>query len=98
MKRQWRLILVAAACLGSLSLLSHLGADDNKAKDPDNKQAEPAKPVVVEDQWINADLKDKQYTNSYFKIYTFKMEKDKSYQIDLASANGYRTVLRLENS
>jgi hypothetical protein len=26
------------------------------------------------------------------------MEKDKSYQIDLASANGYRTVLRLENS
>jgi hypothetical protein len=97
MKVILRTLLILAPAL-ACTLHAGLLADDKKAKEPEKKKAEPAKPVVVEDQWINADLKDKQYINSYFKTYTFKMEKDKSYQIDLASANAYRVVLRLENS
>ena len=93
-----RFILVAAVFVGGLLFLQdNLGAKDKKAKEPDKKKAEPAKPVVVADQWVNADLKDKQYSNSHFKSYTFKMEKDKSYMITLSSQN-VRTVLRLENS
>jgi hypothetical protein len=96
MKREWRLALILAAT-GCLLLQSQLAAGDQKKQNPEKKKAEPAKPVVVNDEWINADLKDKVYSNNFCKTYTFKMEKDKSYQIEL-SANNLRAVLRLENS
>jgi len=44
----------------------------------ESRLLEPPKPVVVNDQWIDGDVKDKMYTNSLMKSYTFKMEKDKS--------------------
>ena|SRR6516164_4933649 len=97
MKLQWRSTLVLTALAGSLLLQGGLWAGDQKAKEAEKKKREAAKPIVVNDQWINADLKDKIYTNSFFKSYTFKMQKDKSYQVDL-NANNYRAVLRLENA
>jgi hypothetical protein len=96
MKTYWTFVLVLVALAG-LVLQSNLGAGDKKAKEPEKKKAAPVKPVVISDEWINADLKDKVYSNSFCKTYTYKMEKDKSYQIEL-SANNYRACLRLENS
>src|SRR5713226_2458422 len=96
MKLQWRFALILAG-IGCLLLHSGLAAGDKKKPEPEKKKAEPAKPVVVNDEWINADLKDKVFANSFCKTYTFKMEKDKSYQLELTARN-YRACLRLENS
>ena len=92
MKLQWRLPL---ALLTALSLLLHsqLSAGDKK-KDIDKK---PAPDVVVNGELINADLKDKVHTQSFAKTYTFKMEKDKFYQIVLVS-NAFPVALRLEDA
>src|SRR5438132_13625812 len=92
-----RTMAVLGTLAGSLLLQGNLGAGDKKAKEPDKKKSGPMKQVVVDDQWVNADLKDKQFGNSHFKSYTFKMEKDKSYQIDLSAGTSW-AVLRLENS
>ena len=96
MKLQWRSAVVLTL-IAALGLLSTLNASDKKAKEPEKKKAEPAKPVVVNDQWIDGDAKDKIYTGSLMKKYIFKMEKDKSYQIELNS-QGSQAVLRLENA
>jgi hypothetical protein len=80
----------AAACL---FLGSNLGAGDKKEKEKPKK----AEDIVVNGELITADLKDKVRVNSYCKTFTFKMEKDKTYQIELASA-AFRPWLRLENS
>ena len=87
-------LLVATLTL-AIGLLVHSATAGDK-KEPEKKQ-EPDKPVVVESELINADLKDKVLTASYCKTFTFKMEKDKSYQIDLSST-AFRPYLRLENS
>jgi hypothetical protein len=96
MKLHRRLALVLALS-GVLGLLGGLSANDKKTKEPDKKKkADPAKPIVVNDQWIDGDAKDKVYTNSFMKSYTFKMEKDKSYQIEL-QANNAQAAVRLES-
>jgi hypothetical protein len=74
-----------------------LRAGDKKSKEPEKKQQEPAKPVVVNDELISADLKDKVNAQSYCKTYTFRMEKGKAYQIELASM-AFQSYLRLEDA
>lgn len=95
MKQQWRGSLVSAV-LGLLLLHANIGADEKKAKEPEKKPAEPAKPIVINDELINADLKDKVLTGSACKTYTLKMQKDKTYHIELASP-GFPAHVRLEN-
>src|SRR5437879_306386 len=91
-----RYLLVAILFAGASLVYGNLAADEKKAKEPEKKK-EPAKPVVVDGDLLNADLKDKVQVNSYCKTYTFKMEKDKSYQIDLSST-AFRPYLRLLNA
>ena len=95
MKRHWQIALLI---LGAGYLL-HPGvlAAEKKAQEPEKKKVEPAKPIIVNDELINADLKDKVVMQSYCKTYTFRMEKGKSYQIELSSS-AFRAYLRLENS
>jgi hypothetical protein len=96
MKARWILFTIVTLGAGLL-FHGHVGADQKKTKEPEKKKTEPAKPIVVEGELINADLKDKVQQNSFSKSYTFRMEKDKSYQIDLYSRT-FRPFLRLENS
>lgn len=84
------ILLLAAGCL----LQSGLRADDKKAKEPEKKK--PAEDVVVNDSLINADLKDKVHTQSFCKSYTMKLEKGKSYQLELSST-AFAPTIRLEN-
>jgi hypothetical protein len=95
MKLQWRLALVLTA-LGCL-IQADLGAGDKKAKDPEKKIPEPAPDIVVKGELINADLKDKIFMQSVCKTYTFKMEKEKSYFIEIAS-DAFPAHVRLENA
>lgn len=96
MNRKWRWPLVLAA-LGLSLLQANLGAGDKKAKEPEKKPAEPIKPIVINDELINADLKDKVHTQSFCKTYTMKMEKGKAYHIEMSS-NAINPFLRLEDS
>ena len=89
------LALVSAA-IGCLLIHANLGADDKKAKEPEKKKPEPFKTVVVDGELVNADLKDKVYAQSFCKTYTFKMEKGRSYQIEVAS-QAFQSAVRLEN-
>lgn len=82
-------LLLTTVCV----LQPHLWAGDKK--DPD-KKPEPAKEVIVKDQLINADLKDKVRTGSYCKTYTYKMIEGRNYQIDMKSTD-FDSYLRLEN-
>jgi hypothetical protein len=82
------LALLAAGLL----LTQGIYAEDKKPKQP-----EKTKDVVVEGELVNADLKDKVQTQCFCKTFTFKMEKDKSYQIELTSA-AFPGVVRLENA
>lgn len=94
MKVAARLSLVLslwAACL----LQSGMRAAEKKGKDAD-KKPESTKDVLVEDELRNADLKDKILQQSFCKTYTFKMEKDKTYHLELTSA-AFPAHLRLEN-
>jgi serine protease Do len=92
------ILTLALLALAGWVLQSNLAAGDKKEKEKEpDKKAEPAKPVVVSDALINADLKDKVNQQSYCKTFTFKMTKGKSYQIDLTSA-AFRPFLRLENA
>jgi hypothetical protein len=84
---------LALALMTAAFLHSQLSAGDKK-KDADKK---PAPDIVVNGELINADLKDKVHTQSYAKTYTFKMEKDKFYQISLVSKD-FPVVLRLEDA
>ena len=82
-------LFVLTALAGGVLAQANLGANDKK-------KTEPAKPFVVNDQWINADLKDKVYTESHRKSIPFKMEKDKSYLVEVVSRN--RACVRLETA
>jgi hypothetical protein len=81
------LALTAAGCL---FLGSNLGAGDKKDKDKKSEE------FVVNDELINADLKDRVRTESFCKTYTYKMTGGKTYQIDLKS-RAFNAFLRLEN-
>ena len=96
MKLQRRYIIVAIAFVVALLTLGNLAGGEKKAKEPEKKK-EPAKPVVVDGELLNGDLKDKVQQNSLCKTYTFQMEKGKSYQIDLTST-AFRPYLRLLNA
>ena len=96
MKLQSRFIIVAIAFVGAMLTLGNLAGGEKKGKDPEKKK-EPAKPVVVDGELLNGDLKDKVQQNSYCKTYTFKMEKDKSYQLELTST-AFQPYLRLLNA
>lgn len=96
MKLQRRLVLVLAVAAG-LFLHCNLPAGDKKKQEPEKKKEELAKPIVVDAELINADLKDKVMMQSCCKTYTFKMEKGKSYQIEMSSTV-FQPYLRLEDS
>ena len=96
MNLQWRLALVLAA-LGCFVLQSTLPAGDKKKPDEEKKKREPAKDIVVDGELVNADLKDKVFGQSFCKTYTFKMEKDRLYHINLVSKS-FSPYLRLENA
>ena len=85
---------IAFATLAAVLISTGIGAGEKKV---DKVKPKPADPIVVMNELINADLKDKVISNSFCKTYTFKMEKDKAYQIELQS-NNFRPYLRLENS
>src|SRR4051812_23287717 len=100
------LALVLAALVG-LSPLGRLAAGDktpveSKKKDPGEKKVdpekkkEPFKGFDVEGEIINVDLKDPA-TQYLSKNFTFKMEKDRTYQIDL-NTQAFAGYLRLETA
>jgi hypothetical protein len=95
MKIRWISVAVLTVAVGLL-LRADLGANDKKKTEPEKKKKEQFKEVIVNGELINVDLQDK-FTNSYSKSFTYKMEKDKSYQIDLRS-NAFQPYVRLENS
>jgi hypothetical protein len=99
MKRHLAFVLTLFGILGLLGGLSASDKkpkeEDKKAKETDKKKSEPMKPVVVNDQWIDGDARDKN-TGNFMKSYIFKMEKDKSYEIELQSKNG-QSAVRLES-
>ncbi len=84
-------LALAAVCF---LFVTDIGAGDKKDKDKVKKKVED---IVVASELIKGDLKDKLFVNSYCKTYTFKMEKDKGYIIELHSPT-FRPYLRLENS
>src|SRR5712692_3827126 len=93
MKVRWSLALLLAAACGLL-LQANFAAGEKKAKEPEKKK-EPAPDIVVNGEIINADLKDK-ITQGRCKTYTFKMEKGKSYHIEVTS-DAFPAYVRLEN-
>ena len=82
MVHPFRFALVVAA--GSL-LQSNILAGDKKGSEPEKKKVQPFKPIVINGELLNADLKDKLNQQSYCKTFTFKMEKGRTYQIELSS-------------
>ncbi|MBI2808373.1 MAG: hypothetical protein HYX68_25580 [Planctomycetes bacterium] len=97
MKLRWAfpILLVAAACLLHPALAN---AGDKKKTEPAKKQKyKPFAPIIVNGELISADLRDKIYSGSYAKSFTFKMEKGRSYQIELGSTS-FRAAVRLEDS
>ncbi len=89
--------LIRIACFAVVSLLlgSTFAAQDAKDKAKEKAKAKPAEPIVVSGEILNVDLKDK-VTNSHCKTFTFKMEKDKGYLLELASQT-FQPYLRIEN-
>jgi hypothetical protein len=89
----WVLVLTA---MSGLLLPANLAAEDKKKPDAEKKK-EPAANVVIEGELSQVDLKDTKGSQSYCKTFTHKMEKDKTYQIDLSSTN-FQPFLRLEDA
>jgi hypothetical protein len=96
MKTMLRLTL-ALALAGAVGLPAGLIAGAKKDKEPEKKKPEPIKPIIVDGELINADLKDKQYQQSFSKTYTFKMEKGRTYQIEMGS-RVFQSALRIEDN
>jgi len=89
---------IVGALLGIIVVaMTGISLADQKAKDVPKKKAEPMKPIVVSGEWITADAKDRVFTNSYCKTYTLKMEKGKTYLLDLTSTV-IQAGLRLEEA
>ncbi len=82
------LLVFAITAAGCLFLGASLGAGDKK----DKKPAE----TVINDELINADLKDRVRTESFYKSYTYRIIAGKTYQIDMKS-RAFDSFLRLEN-
>src|SRR3954454_5736646 len=95
MKIRWIMAVALTTAVGIL-LQGTLGANDKKKPEPEKKKKEQFKEVIVPGELINVDLLDKA-TNSFSKSFTYKMEKDKTYQIDLHT-NAFQPYLRLENA
>jgi hypothetical protein len=89
MKRILLAMVVLAFALGG-----PIRAGDKKKTDSGKK--EPAIDYVINGEISNIDLKDNAI-QSYCKTYTFKMEKDKTYQVSLVGI-GIAPYLRLLNS
>src|ERR1019366_2522037 len=95
MKIRW-ILAVMLMLAARLLWQANLGANDKKKVEPEKKKKEQFKEVIVNGELINVDLLDKA-TNSFSKSFTYKMEKDKSYQIDLHT-NAFQPYVRLETS
>lgn len=91
MKSHW-CMRIGVFTIVSVVLGSTLSAQDDKAKAKPKKVED----IVVTGEIIGIDLKDK-VTNSPCKTFTFKMEKDKGYQLQLTS-QAFPPYLRLENA
>ncbi len=92
MKNILHLVLASLMIAGCL-LQAQLWAGDKKEPE---KKSDPPKEVVVKDQLMNSDLKDKVRTGSYCKTYTYKMIEGRNYQLDMRSTE-LDSYLRLEN-
>lgn len=88
MKVRWSSMLVLVAAVG---LLVQAGS-----RAEDKKKPAPAKGLVVNGELTDSDVKDKVRTESYCKVFTFKMVKDTTYQIDMKSTD-LDSYLRLED-
>jgi hypothetical protein len=86
MKRLTLVMIVLTFALGG-----PIGAGDKKT---DKKDAQVA--FVIDGEIVSVDLKD-DATQSYCKTYTFKMEKDKTYQITMMGTT-FPPYVRLVNS
>jgi hypothetical protein len=89
---RWSLALLFLVTTGLLSHTDLGAAAKKKKKDPDKAGAE----LVVNGELTDNDDKDKVRKDSYCKIYTFKMTKGRTYQIDMKSKD-LDSYLRLEN-
>jgi hypothetical protein len=83
--------LVAITCLFTIVAALLVQADAVAAG-----KKKTAGALVVQSELTDKDAKDKVRTDSYCKIYNFKMEKGKTYQIDMKSKN-LDAYLRLED-
>jgi len=91
------LMALAVAVMGGVLIGPDLGAGEKKDKEKEKPKIKAMDNIVINSELITADIKDKAITNSYCKTFTFKMEKDRSYQIEMTGVN-LRPYLRLENS
>ncbi|MBM3996601.1 MAG: hypothetical protein FJ303_20975 [Planctomycetes bacterium] len=89
-------ISIVMVILGGLLAEACSRADNPKAKTTEKKKSEPFKPIVVDSELINADLKDKVYSNSFSKSFVFKMEQGRTYQIEIESPS-FQPAVRLED-
>jgi len=85
--------LVLAAAIGFVAY-APLGADDKKSPEAKPKK-KTFKPIDIEAEIINVDVKDPQ-TQEFMKSFTFKLEKDLTYEILLTADFGGN--LRLETA
>lgn len=85
---------ISILAVALLLLSTYAGAGDKKEKDKAKPKA--MEDVVINSELIKGDLKDPALVNSFAKTYTFKMEKDKAYQIELQT-QVFRPYLRLTN-
>ena len=79
---------LAIIAAGALVLGARIGAGEKKDKKPDE--------LAINDELINADLKDKVRKDSLCKTYTYKMTAGKTYLIDMKSRD-FDSFLRLED-
>jgi len=89
--------LVLAAAIGFVAY-APLGADDKKSPEAKPKK-KTFKPIDIEAEIINVDVKDPQ-TQEFMKSFTFKLEKDLTYEIcsrrTLAATSAWRRRTKRE--
>src|SRR5262245_54555492 len=84
-------VALVFAVLAGLLVRADLDAAGKKKKDP-----QPGADLNVKGELTDNDNKDRVRDQSYCKIYTFKMTKGRTYQIDMMSKD-LDAYLRLEN-
>lgn len=88
-------LALAAGCLLHSSLQA--GDKKNEKKDAKKEEKGPAKDLVVNGEFTNADLKDRVRTEMFSQYFSYAMTQGRTYQIDLKGDKGLDTYLRLEN-